>query len=42
MLRKCYQIYKPNHPEGYMFLNREGGPLKTERLRVFFRKEVEK
>lgn len=38
MLRKCYQIYKPNHPEGYMFLNREGNPLKVERLRVFFRR----
>ena len=38
MLRKCYQIYKPNHPEGYMFLNSEGNPLKVERLRVFFRK----
>lgn len=38
MLRKCYQKYKPNHPEGYMFLNEEGNPLKTERLRVYFRK----
>ena len=38
MLRKCYQIYQPKHPEGYMFLNREGNPLKTERLRVFFRR----
>ena len=37
MLRKCYKIYKPKHPDGYMFLNREGNPLKTERLRVFFR-----
>ena len=23
MLRKCYKMYRPNHPEGYMFLNRE-------------------
>lgn len=38
MLRKCYKIYQPKHLEGYMFLNREGNPLKTERLRVFFRK----
>ena len=38
MLRKCYKIYKPNHPDGYMFLNREGNPLKVERLRVFFRR----
>lgn len=38
MLRKCYKMYKPNHPEGYMFLNREGNPLKPERLRVFFRR----
>lgn len=38
MLRKCYQMYKPNHPEGYLFLNREGNPLKPERLRVFFRR----
>lgn len=38
MLRKCYQMYRPNHPGGYMFLNREGNPLKVERLRVFFRR----
>lgn len=38
MLRKCYQMYQPKHPEGYMFLNREGNPLKSERLRVFFRR----
>ena len=38
MLRKCYKIYKPKHPDGYMFLNREGNPLKPERLRVFFRR----
>lgn len=38
MLRKYYLMYKPNHPEGYLFLNREGEPLKTERLRVFFRR----
>ena len=23
MLRKYYKMYKPNHPEGYIFLNRE-------------------
>ena len=38
MLRKGYKMYKPDHPEGYMFLNREGNPLKVERLRVFFRR----
>ena len=38
MLRECYRRYKPNHPEGYMFLNREGKPLKVERLRVYFRR----
>ena len=38
MLRKYYQIYKPNHPGGYMFLNSEGNPLKVGRLRVYFRK----
>ena len=38
MLRECYRRYRPNHPEGYMFLNREGNPLKSERLRVFFRR----
>ena len=38
MLRECYRRYKPKHPEGYMFLNREGNPLKVERLRVFFRR----
>ena len=38
MLRECYRRYRPNHPEGYMFLNREGNPLKVERLREFFRR----
>lgn len=38
MLRKYYQMYKPKHPEGYLFLNREGNPLKAERLRVYFRR----
>lgn len=38
MMRKCYKMYRPNHPEGYMFLNSEGKPLKVERLRVYFRK----
>ena len=38
MLRKCYKMYKPNHKDGYMFLNRAGDPLKVERLRVFFRR----
>ena len=38
MLRECYKRYRPNHPEGYMFLNREGKPLKVERLRVHFRR----
>ena len=38
MLRKYYEMYKPKHPEGYLFLNREGRELKVERTRVFFRK----
>ena len=38
MLRKYYKMYKPNHPEGYIFLNREGRKLKVERTRVFFRR----
>ena len=38
MLRKYYQMNKPKHPEGYMFLNEEGNPLKVERLREFFRR----
>ena len=38
MLRKYYKIYKPKHPEGYIFLNREGNQIKTERTRVFFRR----
>lgn len=38
MLRKCYKMYQPKHPERYIFLNREGKPLKPERLRVFFRR----
>ena len=37
MLRKYYKIYKPKHPEGYIFLNREGKPLTVERTRIFFR-----
>ena len=32
------KMYKPKHPEGYIFLNREGNPLKIERTRVFFRR----
>ena len=38
MLRKYYKMYKPKHPKGYLFLNREGNPMKAERLRVFFRR----
>lgn len=38
MLRKYYQIYKPKHKEGYIFLNREGNVLTVERTRVFFRR----
>ena len=38
MLRKYYKIKKPKHPEGYMFLNREGNPVKTERTREYFRR----
>lgn len=38
MLRKYYKMYKPNHPEGYIFLNREGKPLTVERTREFFRR----
>ena len=38
MLRKYYKIYKPNHPRGYIFLNREGNPLTVERTREFFRR----
>lgn len=38
MLREYYQKEKPNHPEGYLFLNKEGNPLKVERIRVFFRR----
>ena len=38
MLRKCYKMYKPKHPDGYMFLNRERNSLKPEKLRVFFRR----
>ena len=38
MLRKYYKMYKPKHPEGYIFLNREGRPLTVERTRIFFRR----
>ena len=38
MLRKYYKMYKPKHPNGYMFVNREGKKLTTERTRVFFRR----
>ena len=37
MLRKYYEMYKPKHKDGYLFLNEFGNPLKAERLRVFFR-----
>lgn len=37
MLRQYYKKYKPNHPEGYLFLNGDGNPMKPERLRVHFR-----
>ena len=42
MLRNYYKMYKPNHPEGYIFLNREGRPLTVERTRIFFRRYREK
>lgn len=38
MLREYYKRERPNHPEGYLFLNREGNPLKIERMRVYFRR----
>ena len=38
MLRQYYKMYKPNHPDRYLFLNRESAKLKTERTRVFFRR----
>ena len=38
MLREYYRKYQPKHPEGYLFLNSEGNPLKVERTRVFFRR----
>ena len=38
MLRKYYKMYNPRHPEGYIFLNKDGNPLKVERTRVFFRR----
>ncbi len=38
MLREYYKKYQPKHPEGYLFLNSEGNPLKVERTRVFFRR----
>ena len=38
MLRTYYKMYRPNHPEGYLFLNGDGNQLKIERTRSFFRK----
>lgn len=38
MLREYYKQTKPNHPDGYMFLSREGKPLTTSALRIHFRK----
>lgn len=38
MLREHYKKERPNHKEGYLFLNGEGNPLKVERIRVFFRR----
>lgn len=37
MLRKYYEMYKPNHKDGYLFLNEFGNPLKVGRLREHFR-----
>lgn len=38
MLREYYKKERPEHPEGYIFLNSEGNPLKVERIRVYFRR----
>lgn len=38
MLRKYYKMYQPKHPEGYIFLNRNGDPVTVGGLRVMFRK----
>jgi len=38
MLREYYKKEKPKHAEGYLFLNKEGNPIKVERMRVYFRR----
>lgn len=38
MLREYFKRYKPNHREGYLFLNEDGKPITVERLRIYFRK----
>lgn len=38
MLREYYKKERPEHLEGYLFLNSEGNPLKVERMRVYFRR----
>lgn len=38
MLREYYKKEKPQHKDGYLFLNEEGNPMRTERLREHFRK----
>ena len=38
MLREYYKKERPKHPEGYLFLNNDGNPLKVERIRVYFRR----
>lgn len=38
MLREYYRREKPNHPEGYLFLNEEGDQIKVERMREYFRR----
>lgn len=38
MLREYYKKERPKHPEGYLFLNSEGKPLKVERMREYFRR----
>lgn len=38
MLREYFKRYKPNHSEGYLFLNEDGNPLKVGRLREYFRR----
>lgn len=42
ILTKYWYVYKPNHPENYLFLSRLGNPLCTRAVQKLFRKYLKK